>query len=179
MPSVALLATMHHIPRQTAKVIVDPVCLWAIAKKKKTRSRLVGISNTYLYSVNTYEMSLTIDIPMRSFACCLSCLFPLTIYTSPFLRISFAPVLVLIFRRLSPPAPITKPLYSAAISTNSPGGGAVVFHLCISFCRDKKKMNFQIVLLANQLHIGAIFLHDLLFYTWTILFEPSLRSKQS
>lgn len=121
--------------------------LFPLADQIKCRLR---VKYTYLYSTNTYEMLLTIEIPMRSLACCLCCLSPLRIYTSPFLRISFAPVLVLMFRRLSPPIPITKPLYLSGISTISSGGGAVVLRLCVSSCRGEKTE------LSNQLHFGAV-----------------------
>ena len=135
--------------------------LFPLADQTKYRLR---VKYTYLYSTNTYEMLLTIDIPMRSLACCLCCLSPLRIYTSPFLRISFAPVLVLMFRRLSPPLPITKPLYPSGISTISSGGGVVVLRLCASCCRGEKTRTFKTTALWCCL---------------AMLFTPSLRSKQA
>ena len=143
---------------------------WRQETGHKIQTGRLRVKYTCLHSTNTYEMSLTIEMPIKSFACRLCCMFPLTIYTSPFLRISFAPVLVLIFRRLSPPEPITKPLYSAAISTISPGGGAVGLPLCISCCRGEKKPHFQIVILAKQLHV--------LVLSSAMVFTPSMRSKQ-
>ena len=101
-------------------------------------------------------MLLTIEIPMRSLACCLCCLSPLRIYTSPFLRISFAPVLVLMSRRLSPPLPITKPLYPSGISTISSGGGAVVLRLCASCCRGEIKGLFEATtILHDEVHASV------------------------
>lgn len=56
---------------------------------------------------------------MFTFACSLWCSVPLMIYTSPFLRLTSAPVCSLISRRVAPPFPIIIPLYSTGISTSS------------------------------------------------------------
>ena len=69
---------------------------------------------------------------MCSLACSFCSSVPLTMYTSPSLRINFAPVLVLIKLRLSPPLPMTNPLNALGMSTNSPGGAfSSDFLLCV------------------------------------------------
>ena len=69
---------------------------------------------------------------MCSLACSFCSSVPLTMYTSPSLRINFAPVLVLIKLRLSPPLPMINPLNALGMSTNSPGGAfSSDFLLCV------------------------------------------------
>lgn len=57
-----------------------------------------------------WRNELTMIVLMYSLACCRCCSVPLAIYTSPSFLVTFAPVWVLMSRRLSPPLPITKPL---------------------------------------------------------------------
>ena len=57
-----------------------------------------------------WRNELTMIVLMCSLACCRCCSVPPAIYTSPSFLVTFAPVWVLMSRRLSPPLPITKPL---------------------------------------------------------------------
>ena len=113
----------------------------------------------------TYFSILTIATLMCSLACSFCSSVPLTMYTSPSLRINFAPVLVLIKLRLSPPLPMTNPLNALGMSTNSPGGAfSSDFLLCV-YARKNKTVNLLLVLfyllstktINNQLYTDSLF----------------------
>ena len=86
---------------------------------------------------------------MCSLACSFCSSVPLTMYTSPPLRINFAPVLVLIKLRLSPPLPMTNPLNALGMSTNSPGGAfSSDFLLCVYARKQDSELFISLVLPA-------------------------------
>ena len=97
----------------------------------------------------SYFSILTIATLMCSLACSFCSSVPLTMYTSPSLRINFAPVLVLIKLRLSPPLPMTNPLNALGMSTNSPGGAfSSDFLLCVYARKQDSELFISLVLPA-------------------------------
>ena len=91
----------------------------------------------------------TIVTLMCSLACSFCLSVPLTMYTSPSLWINFAPVLVLIKLRLSPPLPMTNPLNALGMSTNSPCGAfSSDFLLCVYARKQDSGLFISLVLPA-------------------------------
>ena len=82
----------------------------------------------FIYYIQLIHL-LTIFTLICILACSLSSSLPSVMKTSPFLRITSAPVLLLISIRFLPHLPITKPLYSFGTSTSSSGGVSVLVKL--------------------------------------------------
>lgn len=75
---------------------------------------------------------------MMSFTCSLCSSVPLMICTSPWLRVTSAPVCLYISRRLAPPFPIIKPLNWSGISTSS--------QVFIPFCKETFHSRYRMCL---------------------------------
>ena len=92
------------------------------------RLRAGGNSATFIYYIQLIHL-LTIFTLISILAFSLASSVPSIMKTSPFLRITFAPVLLLISIRFLPPLPNTRPLYSFGTSTSSSGGVSVLVKL--------------------------------------------------
>lgn len=94
-------------------------------------------NSTHKFRYNEWILDLLTTFTfICNFACSLCFSVPLTMYTSPSLRITSAPVHLLISMRFFPHLPNTKPLYGFGTSTSSPGGASLDFRICISFCKN-------------------------------------------
>ena len=87
-----------------------------------------GNSAIFIYYIQLIHL-LTAFALISILACSLASSVPLVMKTSPFLRITFAPVLLLISIRFLHPLPNTKPLYSFGTSTSSSRGVSVLVKL--------------------------------------------------
>ena len=92
-------------------------------------------------SIKAWSLQLTTISLICCLACCLCSSVPLARYTLPSLSIKSAPVWPLICLRFSPLLPITKPLHSLGISTNSKVWAISNFLICNSCCRGKYEGN--------------------------------------
>ena len=109
---------------------------------ENTRNSIGKAKHKPKRSIKAWCLQLTTISLIHCLACCLCSSVPLARYTLPSLRTKFAPVWLLICLRFSPPLPITKPLHSLGISTNSKVGAISDFFTCNSCCRGKSKGNY-------------------------------------
>ena len=108
---------------------------------ENTRNSIGKAKHKPKRSIKAWCLQLTTISLIYCLACCLCSSVPLARYTLPSLRIKSAPVWLLICLRFSPLLPITKPLHSLGISTNSKVWAISDFLICNSCCRGKYEGN--------------------------------------